>query len=452
MLLCSFNGILYHCLFSVLRSLYPIVSNLNPSNMRFITYNAKNFRKIEYMKYLPEEVKKEIEIVAKIIPFKTNNYVVDYLIDWDNYETDPIYILNFPNRHMLRKEQYEKVKRGVEQNLPKKELSKIINGIRMELNPHPAQQMTNVPELNGERLNGIQHKYRDIVLFFPTQGQSCHAHCTFCFRWPQFTKELDMQFSMREIEKVIEYIRQNEHVHELLFTGGDPMIMSPATLGQYIDAILDAKLENLEVIRFGTKALSYWPFTFLPDFNDEAEEMLNIFKRITDSGMHLSFMAHFNHHVELDNEVVQEAMVNIRATGAQIRTQAPILKHINDSSEVWAEMLKKQVNQGLVPYYMFIERETGPYEYFQIPLSRAYQIYTEAIRQTGSLGKTITGPVMSAAKGKVQVMGIIENPLDGMKSFVLQYVRHRDYRETYKPFYVSYDETATWVDQLKVEA
>ena len=101
--------------------------------MRFITYNAKNFRKIEYMKYLPEEVKKEIEIVAKIIPFKTNNYVVDYLIDWDNYETDPIYILNFPNRHMLRKEQYEKVKRGVEQNLPKKELSKIINGIRMEL-------------------------------------------------------------------------------------------------------------------------------------------------------------------------------------------------------------------------------------------------------------------------------------------------------------------------------
>ena len=418
--------------------------------MRFITYNAKNFRKIEYMKYLPEEVKKEIEIVAKIIPFKTNNYVVDYLIDWDNYETDPIYILNFPNRHMLREDQYEKVKRGVEEKLPERELYKIINSIRMELNPHPAQQMTNVPELNGERLNGIQHKYRDIVLFFPTQGQSCHAHCTFCFRWPQFTKELDMQFSMREIEKVIEYIRQNDHVHELLFTGGDPMIMSPATLGQYIDAILDAKLPNLEVIRFGTKALSYWPFTFLPEFNEEAEEMLSVFKRITNSGMHLSFMAHFNHHVELDNEVVQQAMKNIRATGAQIRTQAPILKHINDSSEVWAEMWKKQVNLGLVPYYMFIERETGPYEYFQIPLSRAYQIYTEAIRKTGSLGKTITGPVMSAAKGKVQVMGVVENPLEGKKSFVLQYVRHRDYRETYKPFLMRYDEIATWVDQLKV--
>lgn len=417
--------------------------------MRFITYNAKNFRKIEYMRYLPEEVKKEIEIVAKVIPFKTNNYVVDYLIDWENYEKDPVYILNFPNRHMLREDQYERVKKGVESNLSERDLYKIINGIRLEMNPHPAQQMTNVPMLDGERLNGVQHKYRDIVLFFPTQGQSCHAHCTFCFRWPQFTKELDLQFSMREISKVIEYIRRHEYVHELLFTGGDPMIMSPATLEKYIDAILEAKLENLETIRFGTKSLTYWPFTFLPAFNDEAEQMLSMFRKITDSGLHLSIMAHFNHYVEMDNAVVQEAMENIRATGAQIRTQAPILKNINDNSDVWAKMWTEQVKLGLVPYYMFVERETGPFEYFQIPLSEAYQIYTDAVRETGSLAKTVTGPVMSAAKGKVQVLAVVENPLSGKKSFVLQYVRHRDYRETFKPFYMEYDEKATWVDQLK---
>lgn len=417
--------------------------------MRFITYNAKNFRKIEYMRYLPEEVKKEIEIVAKVIPFKTNNYVVDYLIDWENYEKDPVYILNFPNRHMLREDQYERVKKGVESNLSERDLYKIINGIRLEMNPHPAQQMTNVPMLDGERLNGVQHKYRDIVLFFPTQGQSCHAHCTFCFRWPQFTKELDLQFSMREISKVIEYIRRHEYVHELLFTGGDPMIMSPATLEKYIDAILEAKLENLETIRFGTKSLTYWPFTFLPAFNDEAEQMLSMFRKITDSGLHLSIMAHFNHYVEMDNAVVQEAMENIRATGAQIRTQAPILKNINDNSDVWAKMWTEQVKLGLVPYYMFVERETGPFEYFQIPLSEAYKIYTDAVRETGSLAKTVTGPVMSAAKGKVQVLAVVENPLSGKKSFVLQYVRHRDYRETFKPFYMEYDEKATWVDQLK---
>lgn len=417
--------------------------------MRFITYNAKNFRKIEYIRYLPEEVKRDIEIVAKVIPFKTNNYVVDYLIDWENYENDPMYILNFPNRNMLMQNQFEEVKWGVEKGLSERELYKIINKIRLDLNPHPAQQITNVPEYKGEKLNGAQHKYKDIVLFFPTQGQSCHAHCTFCFRWPQFTKELDLQFSMREIDKLIGYIREHEYIHEILFTGGDPMIMSPTTLKSYIQRVLNAKLENLESIRFGTKSLSYWPFTFLPAFNEEADEMLDLFKLIVDSGIHLSIMAHFNHHVELDNEVVQEAMHNIRATGAQIRTQAPILNHINNDSRVWTEMWKKQVNLGLVPYYMFVERETGPYKYFQIPLSEAYSIYTEAARNTGSLAKTVTGPVMSAAKGKVQVLGILENPLNGKKQFMLQYVRHRDYTQTFKPFFMEYNKNATWVDQLK---
>ena len=35
-------------------------------------------------------------------------------------------------------------------------------------------------------MRGLQHKYRETVLFFPAQGQTCHAYCTYCFRWPQF--------------------------------------------------------------------------------------------------------------------------------------------------------------------------------------------------------------------------------------------------------------------------
>jgi L-lysine 2,3-aminomutase len=417
--------------------------------MRFLTFNTKNFREIEYIKYLPEEVKHEIDIVSKVIPFKTNNYVVDYLIDWENYETDPIYILNFPNKNMLRPERYEQLKQAIETGSPQKELDDLIMKIRLEMNPHPAQQMTNVPVMGGEELKGVQHKYRDIVLFFPSQGQTCHAHCTFCFRWPQFVKELDMKFSMREIGKVMEYIRRNPDINEILFTGGDPLIMDPATISKYFDAILAERPSNLKNIRFGTKSLTYWPFAFLPQFSDEGQELLDLFKRITDNGFHLAFMAHFNHPNELDNEVVQEAIYNVRQTGAEIRTQAPILNNINKSSKVWARMWKKQISLGLIPYYMFIERETGPYNYFEIPLAEVYQIYQEAIRETGSFAKTVTGPVMSAAKGKAHIMGVVENPADGNKYFMMQYVRHRDYRETFRPFFLEYNEEATWLNQLK---
>ncbi len=417
--------------------------------MRFLTFNAKNYKEIEYLKYLPEEVKEEIDIVSKVIPFKTNNYVVDYLIDWENYETDPVYILNFPNKNMLKPERYFQLKDAIEMRRPQREIDALIMKIRMEMNPHPAQQMTNVPVLDGEELKGVQHKYRDIILFFPSQGQTCHAHCTFCFRWPQFVKELDMKFSMREIEKVMKYVHQNPEINEILFTGGDPLIMSPATISKYFDVILAERPANLKNIRFGSKSLSYWPFAFLPQFSDEGREMLNLFKRITDNGFHLSFMAHFNHLNELDNEVVQEAIYNVRQTGAEIRTQSPILNHINKSSKAWSQMWKKQVELGLIPYYMFVERETGPYNYFGIPLAEIYRIFQKAVRETGSLAKTVTGPVMSAAKGKVHIMGVMDNYENGNKYFMMQYVRHRDYRKTYSPFLLEYDENATWINQLK---
>lgn len=416
--------------------------------MRFITYNAKNFREIEYMRYLPEKVKREIEIVSRVIPFKTNNYVVDYVIDWENYQDDPIYVLNFPNKEMLTTSQYERLVRVLNDSGSNGAVNKVIYDIRMEMNPHPAQQMTNVPSFNGEELKGLQHKYRDIVLFFPSQGQTCHAHCTFCFRWPQFVKDLDLKFSMREIEKVIAYIRQEESINEILFTGGDPMVMDPATLQKYIQALIDAKIPNLQNIRFGTKSLSYWPFTFIPRYNEEGQQMLDILKRITDNGLHLSIMAHFNHPNELETEVIQEAIHNVRQTGAEIRTQAPVLNHINNDSDAWARMWKKQAQLGMVPYYMFIERETGPYEYFSIPLANVYRMYQEAIRESGSFAKTVTGPVMSASKGKVHIMGIVDNPAGGDKYFMMQYVRHRDYRKTFRPFFMEFDPEATWVDQL----
>ncbi len=416
--------------------------------MRFITYNSRNYRDIEYMNYLPEEAKKEIDIVSSVIPFKTNNYVTDYLIDWENYQQDPIYTLNFPKKEMLTADQYErmlKVKDGRHSEL---EIKKTIYNIRMEMNPHPAQQMTNVPVLDGEELTGAQHKYRDIILFFPSQGQTCHAHCTFCFRWPQFTKDLDLKFSMREINKIIEYIRRNEDINEILFTGGDPMVMSPSELTKYVDALLESGVKNLENIRFGTKSISYWPFTYLPEFNPEANDILQLFRKITDSGFHLSLMGHFNHPNELDNEVVQQAIHNIRETGAEIRTQSPIIKHINDNSNDWARMWKTQVRLGMIPYYMFVERETGPYDYFSIPLAEVYQIYQQAIRESGSFAKTVTGPVMSADKGKVHILGVVDSPIDGNKYFMMQYARHRDYRKTFKPFFMHYHPKATWVDQL----
>ena len=58
-------------------------------------------------------------------------------------------------------------------------------------------------------------------------------------------------------------------------------------------------------------------------------------------------MAHFNHLNELSTDAVKNAIKEVRKTGAQIRTQSPLLAHINDDAEMWSKMWTKQVQVRL---------------------------------------------------------------------------------------------------------
>ena len=89
-------------------------------------------------------------------------------------------------------------------------------------------------------------------------------------------------------------------------------------------------------------------------------------------------MGHFNHLAELKTGAVKLAIKNVRETGAQIRTQSPLLTNINDDADMWAQMWQKQVELGCIPYYMFVVRDTGAQHYFGISLIKAHEIFRKA--------------------------------------------------------------------------
>ena len=411
------------------------------------SYTLSNFRTLPQIQNLSEEIQFEMEVVGNVLPFKANNYVVEQLIDWNNIPNDPIFVLTFPQRGMLKPEHYKKMEIALKNNLDKKEITAIANEIRLQLNPHPAGQMElNVPTLkDGTKLYGMQHKYKETCLFFPSQSQTCHAYCSFCFRWPQFVGMDEMKFAMQEGEQLVQYVREHLEISDVLFTGGDPMIMKAKVFSKYVDALIDAKLPNLKTIRIGTKALAYWPYKFLTD--SDSQEMLDIFKKITDNGLHLAFMAHFNHLNELSTDVVKNAINEIRKTGAQIRTQSPLLAHINDDAEMWAKMWTKQVQLGCIPYYMFVVRDTGAQHYFGIPLVKAYEIFKKAYSLVSGLARTVRGPSMSTTPGKVHVIGTAN--LSDQKVIVLRFLQGRNPNWVQIPFFAKYDENAIWLDDLK---
>lgn len=406
----------------------------------------QNFRNIPQLKFVSPEIIEAIEVVGSVLPFKTNNYVVDNLINWNNIPDDPMFKLTFPQKDMLVPDDYNKIKALISDNADKLKIKEAANEIRLRLNPHPAGQVEhNVPDVAGEKFYGMQHKYRETVLFFPSQGQTCHAYCTFCFRWPQFVGMEDLKFASKEAELLVKYVRDNPEVTDVLFTGGDPLIMKTKHLETYIKPLLDADLPNLKHIRIGSKALAYWPYRFITD--DDAEDLLSLFEDVKRAGKHLAYMAHFNHPAELEGDAVAEAIKRILKTGVVIRTQSPILKHINDSADIWADMLKKQVSLGCIPYYMFIARNTGAQHYFSIPLVEAWRIFRETYQQVSGICRTVRGPSMSCLPGKVQILGVAE--VKDEKVMTFRMIQGRDPDWAARPFFAKLDETAIWYTDLK---
>ena len=418
--------------------------------IKYKAYLIHNFRTIPQLEKLSKEEQDNIEVVGNVLP-KVNNYVVDELIDWDNYKTDPIFRLTFPQKEMLEEADFELMKSTLAETTDKAIIKEVADKIRYSLNPHPAGQMEmNVPEIDGVKLTGIQHKYRETLLFFPSSGQTCHSYCTFCFRWAQFVGLEGMKFAMRETELLVKYLEEHQEVTDILFTGGDPMIMNFKVFKQYIDPFLDPNNKtNIQTIRLGTKVLGFWPYKFVTD--KDAQEFLDLFKQIVDSGINLSFMAHFNHTNELETDIVKESVKRLRETGAQIRTQSPLIKNINDDPDVWAKMWRTQVNMGMIPYYMFVERDTGARHYFEVPLERTWEIFQQAYQQVSGVCRTVRGPSMSCTPGKVQILGVTEVPKDGVmqKVFVLQMLQGRNPDWVNRPFFAKYDATARWMDDLK---
>ncbi|GAA2082878.1 KamA family radical SAM protein [Actinomadura alba] len=411
---------------------------------KFRAFTAKHLDELTSRAGLSSDQRLAIQAVATVLPFRTNSYVVDELIDWSAAPDDPIYRLVFPQEDMLPAADVSRIVDLLRKDAPKAEIDAVAHAVRVKLNPHPAGQMElNIPSFGDGVLPGVQHKYRETVLFFPKQGQTCHAYCTYCFRWAQFVGEPSLKMAGDDVARLCDYLVAHPDVTSVLFTGGDPMIMGEPVFRRYVEPLLE--LDQLESIRIGTKSLAYWPQKFVTD--PDAYDMLRLFERVVAAGKNLAFMAHFSHPREMESPVVREAVRRIRDTGAIIRTQAPLIRSINDDPAVWESMWRTQLRMGMVPYYMFVERDTGPQDYFAVPLGRAYEIFRDAYKNVSGLARTVRGPSMSATPGKVCIDGVVE--VAGEKVFVLRLLQCRDADLVNRPFFAKYDPEAVWLDDLR---
>lgn len=391
------------------------------------------------------EVLEDVQMASRVFPFRLSTHVIDNLIKWDNLREDPFFHLLIPTLDMLE-EGHREALQEVCLSGDEARITSVVNTIRADLNPHPADQMTlNTPD-EGDNLNGVQHKYPEIVLLFPSAGQTCHAYCTYCFRWAQFIGDSDLKFAQKEAKYFFSYLQEHEEVTDVLVTGGDPMVMRTKMLQKYLEPFCDAEfLPHINTIRFGSKALTFWPKRFTE--GEDSDNLLALFRRLIAGGRHVAFMAHIGHPRELESPIFKKAVERIQSTGAVIRSQAPLIAGFNDSADLWLQKWKREVNLGIIPYYMFIARDTGAQNYFKVSLSDSFKIYQEAVSNITGLARTVRGPSMSCSPGKVAIDGISE--IDGVKAFVLRFIQCRNPELVGRPFFAKFDEHAAWFDELE---
>lgn len=218
----------------------------------------------------------------------------------------------------------------------------------------PLQEQANNP------LPGLLHKYPGRVLLTPVP--QCAIHCRYCFR-----RHFDYQAntpSRAEWSNTLDYIRQNQSIEEVIYSGGDPLAAADrhlAWLTQQIDQI-----PHVKTLRIHTRL----PIMIPQRVNQELIGWLN------QSRLKMVLVLHVNHPQELDQPVAG-AINTLRAIGVTMLNQSVILKDINDNSRTLTELSKKLFSMNVLPYYLHtLDRVRGA-AHFDIAESQALGIIEE---------------------------------------------------------------------------
>jgi lysine 2,3-aminomutase len=190
---------------------------------------------------------------------------------------------------------------------------------------------THKDEAKYQPVEGIIHRYPGKVLLMYTTA--CFAHCRFCFRSEKVVSTLDG----RRLDQAIGYIRNDQSIRDVIFTGGDPLHGNPERLARALSEVRN--ISHVEIIRITTRAPIFAPELF----TGEMIAMLSRFKPLV-------LITSCIHPRELSDEVCG-ALDRLSDAGIVLLQQGPILKGVNDDAETLRTMYEKLVQHRTMPYY-----------------------------------------------------------------------------------------------------
>jgi lysine 2,3-aminomutase len=184
---------------------------------------------------------------------------------------------------------------------------------------------------------GIVHRYPDRVLLKIVHV--CAVYCRFCFRRAMVGPGKAQTLTKTQLDTALDYVRAHPEIWEVILTGGDPLVLSPARLRRLM-ADLGA-IDHVKVVRFHTRIPVVEP------------------KRISGalvgalraSGKATYVVIHANHAREL-TAAAQAACARLIDAGVPMLSQSVLLRGINDDVETLEALMRALVETRIKPYYL----------------------------------------------------------------------------------------------------
>jgi EF-P beta-lysylation protein EpmB len=201
---------------------------------------------------------------------------------------------------------------------------------------------------------GLLQKYPGRALLIPTGA--CAVHCRYCFR-RHFPFAGNSALAGRAAE-ALGQLRAATEVEEVVLSGGDPLMTGDRSLLQLIDGL--QSIPHLRRLRVHSRVPVILPSRITP----------TLCEILAGNRLCTVIVIHANHPRELSADV-RAGLRRLRRAGSTLLNQSVLLRGVNDSTPVLAELSKALFECGVLPYYLHMLDKVAGSGHFEVATCRA---------------------------------------------------------------------------------
>ncbi|TBR22284.1 lysine 2,3-aminomutase, partial [bacterium] len=252
----------------------------------------------------------------------------------------------------------------------------IISDRLKEWGSHPLASRDSLHEAEMWAVEGLTHRYPTKVL--AEMLATCPQYCGHCTRMdlvgnnvPQVTKHAFGGNPDTRYEAMLDYLRKNKGIRDVVVSGGDVANLPIAKLEWFVCQLMD--IPNIRDIRLATKGLMGLPQHFLQD--EVLRGLNNIAKKSLERGVDVAIHTHVNHAHQV-TPLLRKAVVKLLEMGFRdVRNQGVMLRGVNSTSKDLLELCFTLLDHGkIMPYYFYMCDIIPNSEHWRLSVAEAQQL------------------------------------------------------------------------------